>query len=65
MHSRGAAHSHRERHQRQLRSPGRIFSDQQLVTTHSGEIIDVAGFGHSDDRMNQQAGFDLFCGPEG
>ncbi len=45
--------------------PARIFPDEELITADAGEIIDVAGFGHADDRMDEEAGFDLFRGAEG
>ena len=41
------------------------ISDEQLVAPDAGEVIDVAGLGHADDRMDEEAGFDLFGCAEG
>src|SRR5262249_30705822 len=36
--------------------------EQQLIATHTGEIVHVAGLRHSDRRVNEQIRFNLFCG---
>ena len=48
----------------ELGGAGRIFPDEELVAADAGEVIDVAGLGHADDRMDEEAGFDLFRGAE-
>ena len=60
-----SAHAHGEGDQGELGGAGRIFADEQLVAADAGEVIDVAGLGHADDRMNEEAGFDLLGGAEG
>ena len=43
----------------------RIFADEELVAADAGEVVDVAGLGHADDRMDEEVGFDLLRGAEG
>ena len=43
-----SAHAHRQRQQRELHRSLRIFRQQQLIAAHAGEVIHVAGLGHSD-----------------
>src|SRR5262249_35784955 len=60
-----AAHAHGERDKGEFGGAGWIFSKQMLVTADAGEVIDIAGLGHTDNRMDKEACFNLFRGPEG
>ena len=60
-----AAHAHGEGDEGELGGAGRVFADEELVAADAGEVIDVAGLGHADDGMDEEAGFDLFRGAEG
>ena len=42
-----------------------ILVQNGLVAPNAGEVVHVAGFGHTDDRMDQQVGLRLFRGAEG
>ena len=60
-----AAHTHGEGHKGELGGPGWIFSNEELVAADAGKVIDIAGPGHADDRMDEETGFDLLRGAEG
>ena len=60
-----SAHAHGERQHGELHGAVRIFREQQLVAAGADEIIDVAGLGHADGRMDEQIGFDLLGGAHG
>ena len=60
-----AAHAHGKGDEGELGGAGRIFPDKELIAADAGEVIDVAGLGHADDGMDEEAGFDLLRGAEG
>ena len=60
-----STHAHGKGDQGELGGAARIFADEKLVTADAGEVIDVPRLGHADDRVNEEAGFDLFGGAEG
>src|SRR5579872_2297950 len=60
-----SAHAHRKRQHGKFDAASGEFRKQQLVATYPREVVDVAGFGHPDRRMDKQVGFDLFGGAEG
>src|SRR4029077_153727 len=60
-----AANAHGERDKGEFGGAGRIFPNEELVTANTGEVIDIAGLGHANDRMDKKTGFDLFRGTEG
>ena len=57
-------HAHGKVQQAQLGGLLRILLEHVLVTAHAREMINVAGLGHADHRLNQQIGFDVPCGAE-
>ena len=59
-----AAHAHGEVQQAQLRGLVGILFQDVLVAAHACEVVDIAGFGHADDGMNQQVRLGLLGGPE-
>ena len=59
------AHAHGQRQQRKFDRSRRILGREQLITTNTGEVIHVAGFGHAHHGMDQKAGFHLLGGAEG
>ena len=44
---------------------GRILVEHRLVAAHAGEVVDVAGLGHADRRVDQQVRLRLAGGAEG
>ena len=48
-----------------MRGGGGVFVQHRFVTAHAGEMIDIAGFGHADDGVNEQVGLRLARGTEG
>ena len=60
-----AAHAHREVEERQRGGRGRVLVEHRLVAAHAGEVVDVAGLGHADDRVDQQVRLRLAGGAEG
>ena len=55
-----AGHPHRQRQQAQDDRAGLVVVvDQGPVAADAGEVVDVAGLGHADDRVDQQAAADL------
>ena len=60
-----AGHAHGERQQAQRRGLLGIVLQQLLVAAHAGEVVDVAGLGHADDRLDQEVGLGGLGGAEG
>ena len=58
------AHAHRQVQQAQHRGLLRVALEHVLVAAHAREVIDVAGLGHADDRMDQQVRLDVARRPE-
>ena len=55
-----AGHPHRQRQQAQDDRAGLVVVvDQGPVAADAGEVVDVAGLGHADDRVDQQPAADL------
>src|ERR1043166_1387552 len=54
-----STHPHGQRQQGELGRAARIFRNEQLITTHTREVVDVAGPRHADRWMNEQTRFDL------
>src|SRR5437016_6242730 len=51
-----SSHAHRKREQGQSRSILRIVAQQGLIAPHSGVVIYIPGFRHTNGWMNQQIG---------
>ena len=49
-------HSHGEVEQAERRRGRRVLVEHSLIASHTREVIDVAGFRHAHDRMNQEIG---------
>ena len=60
-----AGHAHRERQQAERGGLLGIVAEQRLVAAHAGEVVDVAGLGHADDRVDQQVRLAACGGAEG
>ena len=60
-----ARHAHGEVQERHGGGRLWVFVQNCFVAAHAGEVIDVARFGHADNRVDQQVGLRLFCGAEG
>ena len=61
-----AGHPHRQRQQAQDDRAGLVVVvDQRPVAADAREVVDVAGLGHADDRVDQEAAADLLGGALG
>ncbi len=60
-----ASHAHGEVQQGHGGGGLRILIQHRLVTAHAGKVIDVAGFCHANNRVDQQVCLRLAGGPEG
>ena len=58
-------HAHRKVQKRHGRGRPRIFVEHRLIAAHAGKVIDIARFGHADNRMDEKVGLRFFCGAEG
>ncbi len=59
------AHAHGQWQQGEHGGVFRVVGHQRLVAADSGVVIDVARFGHSNDRVNEQIGIRLFGRAQG
>jgi hypothetical protein len=60
-----AAHAHGEVQKAHRGGGGGVLVEHRLVAAHAGEVIDIAGLGHADDRVDQQVRLHLARGAEG
>ena len=58
-------HAHGQVQQRQRRGLLRVLLEHVLVAAHAGVVVDIAGLGQADHRVDQQVGLALARGTEG
>ena len=59
-----AAHSHREREEREHGRVLRVVRHERLVAADARVVVDVARLGHADDRVDEQVGAFFLRGAE-
>src|ERR1700685_1293568 len=59
-----STHAHGQRQHGEFHAASGKLGKKQLVATHPREVVNVAGFGHSDPRMDEQIGLDFVSGTE-
>ncbi len=60
----GTAHPHGEGKERQSGGRSRKTVQHGLIGAYAGVMVDVSGFGHPHDRMNEHVCFDLLGGAQ-
>ncbi|MPL71146.1 hypothetical protein SDC9_16917 [bioreactor metagenome] len=60
-----AGHAHRQVQQAERGGRLRVLVEHRLVAAHAGEVVDIAGLGEADHRVDQQVRLGFLRGAEG